>query len=253
MKKEQSRGPELSQTQIRQQHEKMNEIERLLQMSKKRSHIKIRLKIAAWEWTIGFAKFLKSLIDMLLSGICLILLSPVFLIAALAIYLSDPGPVFYTAPRVGLNGKLFGFIKFRSMFIQADKLKDTLLEQNESQDGVIFKMKNDPRVTKVGRVLRRFSIDELPQLINVLKGDMSLVGPRPPLPREVAEYTLEDRKRLHVKPGITCLWQVRGRSDIPFQQQVQLDLQYIRRNGIFKDILILLQTIPAVISGKGAY
>ena len=233
--------------------EKMNEIERLMHISKRRGHIKIRLKITAWEWTVGFAKFLKYFIDIMFTLVCLVCLSPVFIIAALAIYITDPGPVFYIAPRVGLNGKLFGFIKFRSMFINADRFKDQLLQQNESQGGVIFKMKNDPRVTKVGKFIRRFSIDELPQLFNVLKGDMSLVGPRPPLPREVAEYTLEDRKRLHVKPGITCLWQVKGRSDIPFQQQVQLDLQYIRRNGVFKDILILLQTIPAVISGKGAY
>ena len=127
------------------------------------------------------------------------------------------------------------------------------MEQNESKDGVIFKMKNDPRVTPIGKFIRRFSIDELPQLINVLKGDMSLVGPRPPLPREVAEYTLEDRKRLHVRPGITCLWQIKGRSEIPFRQQVQLDLEYIRSQGLKNDLIILLKTIPAVISGRGAY
>jgi lipopolysaccharide/colanic/teichoic acid biosynthesis glycosyltransferase len=132
-------------------------------------------------------------------------------------------------------------------------MKDQLLEQNESKGGVIFKMKNDPRVTPIGRFIRRFSIDELPQLINVLKGDMSLVGPRPPLPREVMEYTLEDRKRLHVKPGITCLWQIKGRSEIPFQEQVQLDLEYIRSQGLKNDLIILLKTIPAVLSGRGAY
>ncbi len=187
------------------------------------------------------------------SLLLIIILSPVFLVTAILIYLSDPGPIFYVADRVGLNGAYFGFIKFRSMYVNADRFKDDLLEQNESAGGVIFKMKKDPRVTRVGRFIRRFSIDELPQLINVLKGDMSLVGPRPPLPQEVLQYTLEDRKRLHVKPGITCLWQIKGRSDIPFQQQVQLDMQYIRSQGIKNDIIILLKTIPAVISGKGAY
>jgi lipopolysaccharide/colanic/teichoic acid biosynthesis glycosyltransferase len=135
----------------------------------------------------------------------------------------------------------------------ADKMKDVLLSQNESKDGVIFKMKKDPRVTRTGRFIRRFSIDELPQLLNVVKGDMSLVGPRPPVPREVALYTLEERKRLHVIPGITCIWQVSGRSDIPFKQQVQLDLEYIQSQNVFYDILLLLKTVPAVLLGKGAY
>jgi lipopolysaccharide/colanic/teichoic acid biosynthesis glycosyltransferase len=139
------------------------------------------------------------------------------------------------------------------MIMNADKIKAQLAEQNESAAGVIFKMKKDPRVTKTGRIIRKFSIDELPQLINVLKGDMSLVGPRPPLPKEVAEYTLEQRKRLHVIPGITCLWQVSGRSDIPFTDQVRLDLQYIQSAGIVNDIRLLLKTIPAVLSGRGAY
>lgn len=234
-------------------HTRMQEIERLMLLGKKRSRFHMQLKISTWEWTVGFAKFLKKLLDVILSLTLLILLSPVFLVTALIIYLSDPGPVFYTAHRVGLDGAIFGFIKFRSMYVNADKMKDELLEQNESSGGVIFKMKKDPRVTRIGRIIRRFSIDELPQLINVLKGDMSLVGPRPPLPREVAEYTLEDRKRLHVKPGITCLWQIKGRSDIPFDQQVQLDMQYIGSQSIWNDVMILLKTIPAVIGGKGAY
>lgn len=233
--------------------DKMLEIERLLAMNKKRNRLGIQLKMSAWEWTVNFAKFLKFFLDAAISLVMLILLSPVFIITGIIIYLTDPGPIFYVAPRVGLNGKPFGFLKFRSMYKNADKMKDKLLAQNESQGGVIFKMKKDPRVTRIGRLIRRFSIDELPQLINVLKGDMSLVGPRPPLPREVLEYTLEDRKRLHVKPGITCLWQVKGRSDIPFNEQVQLDMQYIRSQSIWQDFLILLQTIPAVISGKGAY
>lgn len=233
--------------------QRMQEIERLMSLSKKRSRFHMRLKISVWEWTVSFAKFQKSSMDFIGALILIIIFSPVFFVTAVLIYLTDPGDIFYVAHRIGLNGKPFGFIKFRSMYMNADKMKDQLLEQNESADGVIFKMKNDPRVTKIGRIIRRFSIDELPQLINVLKGDMSLVGPRPPLPREVAEYTLEDRKRLHVKPGITCLWQIKGRSEIPFSQQVQLDLEYIRSRSIFSDLIILLKTIPAVISGRGAY
>jgi lipopolysaccharide/colanic/teichoic acid biosynthesis glycosyltransferase len=233
--------------------QRAKEIERLLQMGKKRSNLRMQLKISAWEWTVSFAKFLKSLLDVIISLVMLLILSPILAITAILIYLNDPGPIFYVANRVGLNGAYFGFIKFRSMYVDADKMKDQLLEQNESKGGVIFKMKNDPRVTPIGRFIRRFSIDELPQLINVLKGDMSLVGPRPPLPREVMEYTLEDRKRLHVKPGITCLWQIKGRSEIPFQEQVQLDLEYIRSQGLKNDLIILLKTIPAVLSGRGAY
>lgn len=229
------------------------EIERLMQMGKKRSKFHMQLKISIWEWTVALAKFLKVFIDVFGSLVLLILFSPLFFVTAILIYLSDPGPIFYVANRVGLNGAYFGFIKFRSMYVNADMQKDSLMDHNESADGVIFKMKNDPRVTRIGHFIRRFSIDELPQLINVLKGDMSLVGPRPPLPREVLEYTLEDRKRLHVKPGITCLWQIKGRSEIPFQEQVQLDLQYIRSQGLKNDLLILLKTIPAVISGRGAY
>ena len=139
------------------------------------------------------------------------------------------------------------------MRTDAEALKARLEERNESADGVIFKMKDDPRITKVGKFLRRTSLDELPQLWNVFIGDMSLVGPRPPVPKEVQEYTLEDRKRLNVVPGITCLWQIGGRSDIPFKEQVRLDKDYILSQSIWKDILILLKTIPAIVGGKGAY
>jgi lipopolysaccharide/colanic/teichoic acid biosynthesis glycosyltransferase len=139
------------------------------------------------------------------------------------------------------------------MYIDAEARKNSLMEQNESKDGVIFKIKDDPRITPVGRFLRKYSIDELPQLINVLLGDMSLIGPRPPLPQEVSQYTLEDRKRLNVIPGITCIWQVSGRSDIPFAQQVQMDKKYIASRGFWTDTLILLKTIPAIFTGKGAY
>ncbi len=217
---------------------------------KKRGYLR---KVLLWEFTIGFSHFLKRLLDILGAGLGLIALSPIFAFTSLAIYLENPGPVFYASTRVGIDGKTFDFYKFRSMVVGADKMKDQLLDQNESGDGVIFKMKKDPRITRTGSIIRRFSIDELPQLVNVLKGDMSLVGPRPPVPREVAEYTLEDRKRLHVIPGITCIWQVSGRSDIPFDQQVELDKQYIRSQNIITDIWILIKTVPAVLTGKGAY
>lgn len=228
-------------------------IERLMKLTQKKSRSSLSFKIVLWDYTIKSVVMFKKFLDVIASLIMLLLLSPLFIITALLIFIEDPGPIFYIAPRVGKDGKHFGFIKFRSMVMNAEKLKDELLAQNESAGGVIFKMKRDPRITRIGKFIRRFSIDELPQLFNVLKGDMSLVGPRPPLPREVAEYTLLDRKRLHVMPGITCLWQVKGRSDIPFDEQVQLDLQYIKSNSFWKDVKILLMTIPAVISGKGAY
>ena len=213
----------------------------------------IFIKILIWNLTIFFSLFIKRLIDIFASIILLLVLSPVFIITAICIFVESPGQIFYKQIRVGINGKHFSFFKFRSMFPNSDKLKDKLIEQNESKDGVIFKMKNDPRITRTGKFIRKFSIDELPQLINVLIGDMSLVGPRPPVPREVAEYTLEDRKRLSVKPGITCIWQVSGRSDIPFNEQVKLDKDYILSQSFMKDIIILLKTIPAVLTGKGAY
>lgn len=212
-----------------------------------------KIKVAAWETTVSLSYIMKRLLDITVSTAAIITLSPVFLLTAMAIRIEDPGPVFYTQIRVGQNGRHFRFYKFRSMIMNAEKIKAELAARNESKAGVIFKMKNDPRITRTGRIIRKFSIDELPQLINVLKGDMSLVGPRPPLPNEVSEYTLEQRKRLHVIPGITCLWQVSGRSDIPFTDQVRLDLEYIQSAGILSDIRLLLKTIPAVLTGRGAY
>ena len=210
-------------------------------------------KILFWQSFINFSYGLKRVLDFALSLVAIILLSPLFLLTGVAIFLENPGPVIYSQQRVGKDGKPFYFYKFRSMVVGAEKLKDQLLPENESEGGVIFKMKHDPRITHVGHFIRRFSIDELPQFINVLKGEMSLVGPRPPLPKEVNQYTLEDRKRLHIKPGITCIWQVEGRSDIPFNKQVELDKQYIYSQSLWEDIKILLKTIPAVITGKGAY
>ncbi len=212
-----------------------------------------RLKVKAWETTIMLSYLLKRVLDSAVSLLALVMLLPVFILTAVAIWIENPGPVFYVQIRVGLNGKHFRFYKFRSMVMNADNIKKELAAYNESGAGVIFKMKQDPRITKVGKIIRKFSIDELPQLINVLKGDMSLVGPRPPLPAEVAEYTLEERKRLHIIPGITCLWQVSGRSDIPFTDQVRLDMQYIQSASFLNDVILLLKTIPAVLTGRGAY
>ncbi len=211
------------------------------------------VKIISWEMTIRFSYFLKRALDIIISICASLLFLPLLVLTALAIWVEDPGSVLYCQTRVGRNGKHFRFYKFRSMIVNADHMKAELAESNESSAGVIFKIKKDPRITLVGRVIRKLSIDELPQLLNVLKGDMSLVGPRPPLPGEVEKYTLEERKRLHVIPGITCLWQVSGRSDIPFNEQVMLDMQYIHSASFIKDIFLLFKTIPAVLTGKGAY
>ena len=211
------------------------------------------LRLAAWRFTVRSSYAVKRTIDILGSGIGMILLSPVFLAIAAAVKFTSPGPVIFSQVRVGRYGRHFRFYKFRSMYRDAEARKAALMDRNESKDGVIFKMKDDPRITKVGKFLRRTSLDELPQLWNVFIGDMSLVGPRPPVPSEVAEYTLEDRKRLDVIPGITCLWQIKGRSEIPFNEQVRLDKEYILAPSIWKDIVILLKTIPAIIGGKGAY
>jgi exopolysaccharide biosynthesis polyprenyl glycosylphosphotransferase len=212
-----------------------------------------RIKLLLWEFSLSSLYLLKRVMDFSAALVGLILLSPLFLLLALLIVIEDGWPVFYTQKRVGQDGRIFPFYKFRSMVRNADKIKEKLQQQNESKDGVIFKMKQDPRITRIGRFIRRYSLDELPQLFNVLIGDMSLVGPRPPIPSEVAQYTLEDRKRLDVKPGLTCIWQISGRSDIPFHEQVRLDVRYIRNQGFWSDLLILLKTIPAVLLGKGAY
>lgn len=201
----------------------------------------------------GLLAGFKRLIDIFGAGFGLLALSPLLSLTALAIWLEDRGPIFFVQDRVGLNGKLFRFYKFRSMVPRAEALKDSLAHLNESGDGVIFKSRRDPRITRVGRIIRRLSIDELPQLLHVLSGEMSLVGPRPPVPREVADYTPEDRKRLHAKPGLTCIWQVSGRSEIPFRQQVRMDQDYIRHQSLRMDLVLLLKTIRAVIGGRGAY
>ncbi|MDH3981615.1 MAG: sugar transferase [Kiritimatiellaceae bacterium] len=214
---------------------------------------KQRIRLVFWEGMLRSLLVFKRGIDVFVSLVALMLLLPVFLFIALCILAEDGFPVIYVQKRVGLNGQEFRFYKFRSMVNEAEKLKPNLEDKNESADGVTFKMKDDPRLLRCGRMLRRSSMDELPQFFNVLAGNLSLVGPRPPLPEEVKAYSLDDRKRLHVKPGITCLWQIRGRSDLPFAEQVGLDMQYIQSQSIFKDIIIMLKTIPAVLFGRGAY
>lgn len=207
----------------------------------------------AWLLVVGGARLLKRMLDVVASGLLMLLLWPLFLVVALCIKLTDGGPVFFWQTRIGLWGREFPFPKFRSMVVNAEELKDHLLEQSDHEDSVTFKMKKDPRITWIGRIIRKLSIDELPQLWCVFKGDMSLVGPRPPVPREVAEYSLADRRRLDVIPGLTCIWQVSGRADIPFNEQVKLDVQYIESRSIWLDIKLLFSTIPAVLLGKGAY
>jgi len=210
-------------------------------------------KQLAYRGVVGGAKGLKRAMDVAASLTLLLLLSPLLLAVAAAIKLTDGGPVFFWQSRVGLFGREFAFPKFRSMVVDAEQRKDALLAQSDHGDSITFKMKNDPRVTWIGRIIRKLSIDELPQLWNVLKGEMSLVGPRPPVPREVAQYSLADRRRLDVIPGLTCIWQVSGRGDIPFPEQVQLDVQYIESQSIWLDIKLLLSTVPAVLFGRGAY
>jgi lipopolysaccharide/colanic/teichoic acid biosynthesis glycosyltransferase len=195
----------------------------------------------------------KRIIDILGSLIGICLLSGLFLIVAILIKIEDPkGPIFFSQKRVGKNGREFNMYKFRSMVANAEERLAELLELNETT-GAMFKMKNDPRVTKIGKIIRRTSIDELPQLFNVLKGEMSLVGPRPPLIREVAEYTSYDKQRLLVTPGCTGLWQVSGRSNIGFNEMVELDLQYIKKRNTGFDIKIIFKTVLLLFGSNNAY
>jgi lipopolysaccharide/colanic/teichoic acid biosynthesis glycosyltransferase len=206
-----------------------------------------------WKLVAGGSNVLKRMIDVAGSLASLIVFLPILAFVAGAIKLTDSGSILFWQARVGQWGREFPFPKFRSMVPNAEQLKDKLLAQNDHRNGITFKMKRDPRVTWVGRIIRKLSIDELPQLWCVLKGDMSLVGPRPPLPREVAQYSLLDRRRLDVKPGLTCIWQVSGRGDIPFDRQVELDIQYIESQSVWLDLVLLLKTAPAILIGRGAY
>ena len=194
----------------------------------------------------------KRLLDIVGASAGLLVASPILLLAAVAIRLDSPGPVFHRAVRVGRGGRKFQFLKLRSMRVGAEELRGLLLHLNQAQ-GPAFKLHDDPRVTRVGRILRKTSLDELPQLWHVLRGDMSLVGPRPPFPEEVERYEPWMLRRLSVRPGLTCLWQVSGRSDLPFDEWMRLDLEYVDRYSFPLDVSILLRTIPAVLSARGAY
>lgn len=197
--------------------------------------------------------YTKRAIDVVGSLVGLILLSPLFLVVAMMIKLEDPkGTVFFKQKRVGKDGKVFKIYKFRSMICNAEQLLDKLLDKNDTT-GPMFKMKDDPRITRIGRFIRKTSIDELPQLVNVLRGEMTLVGPRPPLPREVAEYTQYDMQRLTVTPGCTGLWQVSGRSEVGFEEMVELDLKYIKERNLLLDLKIVFKTIGVLFGSSGAY
>jgi exopolysaccharide biosynthesis polyprenyl glycosylphosphotransferase len=194
---------------------------------------------------------LKRLVDIGLSALALIALSPLFFVVAIAVKVTSKGPIPFRQERVGLRGRTFYMLKFRSMVVNAEELRAKLSAANELT-GPVFKMKRDPRVTPFGRFMRKYSIDELPQLINVLRGDMSLVGPRPPLPTEVAQYEAWQRRRLSVRPGLTCVWQVSGRNQISFLDWMRLDMQYIDHWSFAHDIGLILRTIPVVLLGRGA-
>lgn len=190
--------------------------------------------------------------DIVFSGIALVVLSPVMLLVALAVYIDDPkGSPIFSQIRCGRNGKPFKFYKFRSMCVDAEAKLDQLLQQNE-MDGPAFKIKDDPRITRVGKFIRKTSLDELPQLFNILKGDMSIVGPRPPLPREVEQYDAYQRQRLYVTPGLTCYWQIQPhRNDLTFDEWMELDIKYMKERSFLVDWKIIFQTVRAVLFGQG--
>lgn len=195
--------------------------------------------------------FIKRIIDLIFSILGIILLSPIMLITAIAIKIESKGPVIFSQIRVGKDGKHFKMYKFRSMVQNAEELKEKLLSQNE-MSGPMFKMKEDPRITKVGKFIRKTSIDELPQLFNVIKGDMSLVGPRPNLPKEVAQFSEYHKLKLKAKPGLTCYWQVMGRSSIGFEEWMELDIKYIRERSIWLDLKLIFRTFFVLFGDKNA-
>lgn len=211
-----------------------------------------RAKGLSWKCVIASTEFVKRFVDVIVSAVALVLLLPVFAVIALLIKIEDGGPVFFAQRRVGKWGREFRMFKFRSMCVDAEQKLGDVLKKNKHGTGITFKAKDDPRVTSVGRILRKYSLDEFPQFYNVLIGNMSLVGPRPPLPREVAMYSAADRRRLEATPGLTCFWQIGGRAEIDFPEQVQLDVQYIESQSLWLDVKILLKTVPAVLFGRGA-
>ena len=194
---------------------------------------------------------IKRFFDICLSTAALVILSPLLLVIAILIYLEDKGPAIYSQTRIGKDGRAFKLYKFRSMCVDADeKLKD--LQKLNERDGPVFKIKNDPRVTKVGKFIRKTCIDELPQLVNIIKGDMSIVGPRPPLPNEVEQYNSYQKQRLLVVPGLTCYWQIQKGEETTFDEWVELDLKYIKERSILLDFRLILLTFKVILSGKGA-
>lgn len=213
---------------------------------------RLRMSLLWWVIRRKVMRNLKRALDLAVALVALIFVSPVMIMTAIAVKLDSPGPILFRQTRVGRWGEHFPCYKFRSMYIDAEQRLQELMTLNEA-DGPVFKMKDDPRVTHVGRFIRKLSIDELPQLFNVIKGEMSLVGPRPALPREVAQYEYEQIGRLNAVPGITGLQQVSGRSNVDFKRWIELDLQYISEQSLWKDIEILLKTIPAVLASRGAY
>ena len=217
-----------------------------------RMNLHFSVQRLASRWLVLGSKFIKRTVDIVGSLACIAALSPILLVVGLLVRM-DGGPMIFAQSRVGKHGRAFKMFKFRSMRVDAEKRLAEVLKDNQHSNGITFKIKNDPRITPVGHYLRRYSLDELPQLFNVLKGDMSLVVPRPPVPREVALYTLADRRRLEVKPGITCIWQVSGRAEIDFPGQVKLDVSYIEHQSLAQDLKILARTPKAVVFGSGAY
>jgi exopolysaccharide biosynthesis polyprenyl glycosylphosphotransferase len=193
----------------------------------------------------------KRLLDIVCSASALWVLTPILLAVMFLIKVTSRGPIFFRQQRAGLRGQPFSMLKFRSMVVDAERIKAKLMERNE-QTGPVFKMRNDPRITRIGRFIRKYSIDELPQLVNVLRGDMSIVGPRPPLPAEVAQYEQWQLRRLCVRPGLTCIWQVSGRSQVSFEQWMHMDMQYIDDWSLRRDVDLILKTLPAVLTGRGA-
>lgn len=225
-----------------------------------RLNLYVKLKRLAWNVVVGGTMLVKRVLDIVISIVAIIMLLPVYLVIGVMVKM-DGGPMLFKQTRIGLNGREFKMWKFRSMCVDAEAKLAELLKHNEKKEGVTFKMKDDPRITKIGKFIRKASIDELPQFFNVLQGDMSLVGPRPPVPREVALYTQADRRRLEAKPGITCIWQVGeregglfeigDRNSIDFKEQVHLDVRYIESQSVGKDLWLLAKTVPAILFGKG--
>jgi exopolysaccharide biosynthesis polyprenyl glycosylphosphotransferase len=225
---------------------------RSLRLWSLRRRLVLRLIFFTWAAAQAGRSAIKRAFDLVVGGVALLFALPIMAVTAAAIRLDSRGPALFVQTRVGRWGEPFPLYKFRSMYVDAEARRAELEARNEAS-GPVFKIRDDPRVTRVGRLIRKLSIDELPQLFNVMLGSMSLVGPRPPLPCEVAQYTPEHRRRLDVKPGITCIWQVSGRSNIDFERWVMLDVQYIEEESLWLDIRLLLRTIPAVLFGRGAY